>query len=271
MRTASAPSLFAIGLLIVAAVGGITFGVGTLAGVGDVGLPDVETPTTPTSDPTLNADQVEVSGVAAGIAIAGARITEIAVPGVVTPSAGLGSGARFENVLVDGQPATIAWDAGRPLVFAAETPLVMRPSPFDLAATPAGMVLTYIDDTVHLITPGEYEIDTDVAVSFGGLAEPRSSVTFTATEDSTVAFTGGANSTVPPAALQITGPGRVVLEGRFDVRRPDGTTASATNVTMEDGSFRVSFAPLPDGTGFDITDGLLEGAVTITPAPATED
>ena len=267
VRTASAPKLFLIGLLAVGVVGAVALGVGTLAGVGDEGLPDPAA-ATPTSNPALTADQVSVTGVATGITLEGAVLPEIAVSGVATPSAGLGSGARFADVVVDGDPATIVWDAGRPLVFAAATPLRLRPAPLTLTAAAEGTAFTFVDDSVHAVLPGDYEIDTSVAVSTGGLASPEDSVTFSAGEASTVAFTGSAFSAMPPATIAATGPGRVVLLGTLQLHRPDGTTTAVSSVELPSGSYRVSFAPSATG-GYDLTEALLEGAVTAVEAPAS--
>jgi hypothetical protein len=267
VRKASAPTLFLVGLLVLAAVAAITFGVGTVAGLdddddgGEVAAAEVPTPT---SDPTLTPNQVTVTGVASAIAIEGAVFADdVVVPVVVTPSAGLGAGARFEDVLVDEDPASVTWDAGRPLTMAAETPLRLRGgTPVSLFATPTGMTIGFVDDVAYPIVPGDYEIDAPIAVTTTGLGRSRESVTFTAGEASTAAFTGAANGTMAVAPLAVEGPGRVALQGVFEVHRADGTTQAATAVELPEGSFRVTFAPTADGTAFTLTEALLEGAVT---------
>lgn len=265
MRKASAPTLFALGLLVLAVLGGATFGIVQLTGLDDDGDGGaVATTTTPTSDPGLAADQVAVTGTATAITVEGAVISDVVVPTVVTPSAGLSAGARIAGALVDGELATIAWDAGRPLTLAAETPLRLHPAPVNLAAIPGAIVVTFVDDSVHAVVPGDYEIDASVAVTTTGLGQPRDSVTFTATDDTTVVFTGGANGAMAPGPISATGPGRVLLQGTFQVRHPDGTVTEATSVELPTGSFRLAFAPLEDGTGYVVSDALLEGATIAT-------
>lgn len=265
MRKASAPTLFVVGLLVVAAVGGITFGVASVAGVGD---DDVAAPvaTTPTSDPDLTAAQVTVTGTATSINIQGAVLpADVIVPAVVTPSAGLGAGARFEGVLVDGEPASVSWDAGRPLALGADTPLRLRAgTPLGILATPAGVVVAFVDGVAYAVVPGDYRIEAPVAVTTTGLGSSVEALTFTAGDASTVAFTGGANGTMPASELSATGPGSVSLQGTFEVHHPDGTVQGATDVALPAGSFRLAAAPTADGTGFTLTDALLEGLIIVS-------
>ena len=266
----SAPILFLIGLLVLGVAGGATFGIAQVIGVDDDSGDGGEgqgsvTSTTPTSDPSLTPEQVSVSGTVSAMTIEGAVLSEVTVPSVVTPSAGLGAGARFEDVLVDGETSTIAWDAGRPLVFGEATPLrVLLLAPVSLTADLAGIVVTFAEGAVHGVAPADYGIIAPVAVSSGGLARPRDAVDFTASAATTVAFTGGANSTIAPIPMSVTGPGRVVLEGQLLLRRPDGTTTEVTRVELPTGSYRVAFTPRVDATGYDLTDALLEGTITAT-------
>lgn len=271
MHKASAPILFLVGLLVLAVVGGATFAVGSVVGLGDDDDGPAEPvlaaePTTTTSTAPLADDQVVVTGVATAVTVEGAVLggVEVVLPTISTPSAGLGSGARFEGAVVDDETAAIAWDAGRPLDFGDATPLRLRPAVVDLAAAPGGVVVTFPDGEAIPVVPGGYEIDAPVAVTTTGLGSPRDSVTFTATEATTVAFTGSASGTMPVGAVSATGPGRVVLQGTFEVRRPDGTTATATAVELPSGSFRIAFTPTADGAGFTLDDALLEGAVVVS-------
>ena len=268
VRKASAPTLFLVGLLVLAAVAGVTFGVGTVAGLDDDdddgGAVDATVVPTPTSDPDLTAAQVTVTGTATAIGIQGAVLpTDVVLPTITTPSAGLGSGARFEDVLVDGEPATVSWDAGRPLTMGVDTPLQLRAgTPVGVLATATGVVIAFVDDLAYPIVPGDYRIDAPVAVTTTGLGSPETSVIFTAGETSTVAFTGQASGTMPFGPLAATGPGAVSLQGTFEVHRPDGTVQAATSVVLSTGSFRLAATPTADGTGFELTEALLEGPVT---------
>jgi hypothetical protein len=267
VRKASAPTLFLVGLLVLAAVAGITFGVATVAGLDDDATGDEATEVpTPTSDPTLTPSESAVTGVATVIGIDGAVLADdLVAPEVVTPSAGLGAGARFEGVVVDEEAAAISWDAGRPLTMAAETPLRLGHTlPFTLLATPAGMTFGFVDGQAYPVVPGDYEIDAPVAVTTTGLGQARESVSFTAGDAATVAFTGGASTSVPPGPLVITGPGHVTLQGTLEVRRADGTVQQVTSLDLAQGSFRLTITPTADGTGFQLTDVLLAGEITTT-------
>lgn len=262
MRKASAPTLFLVALLVAAAIGGATYGVAAVVGVDDDDDEVASTTTTaPVDAAVLAADQVAVSGTAVTIAVVDAQLDEVAVPAVTTPAAGLGAGATFEAALVDGEDSAIVWDAGRPLVFGADTPLRIDPAPLSLLANQAAILLAYVDGSVHRILPGDYQIAAPVAVSTGGLATSHDTIGFTATDGTTVSFTGAAASTIAPTAMAVTGPGQVIIEGALRIRHPDGRIDDVTRVELPQGSFRLSFSPRADGGGYDLTEALLEGAI----------
>lgn len=256
--------LFLLGLLAVAVIGGLTLGIAVLAGVGD----DDDTARSTTSTaavtgPALAAGQVAVTGTATNVSVIGAVVDSVVVGQVTTPSAGLGAAATFQGVLVDGVRSTISWDAGRPLTFAPSTPLRLRPAPINLTAGPASMTVAFPDGAVHRLEPGEYELQTPVAVGSDGLATPMERVTFTATQDSTVSFTGGASATILPIAMSVRGPGQVGIEGTLLVRRPDDTVTQATQVGLPAGSFELTLTPAADGSGYDLGRVILEGEVAV--------
>lgn len=277
MRKASAPTLFLVGLLVLAVTAGATFGIGSLAGLdddevaagaappdgGDNGDNGDDDEPTPTSDPALRATQVAVTGTATGIVVEGAVVEgmEVVLATITTPAAGMGSGASFADVVVGGDAAAITWDAGRPLDFGDATPLRMRPRAIDLLAGVEGVIVGFPEGEAVPIVPGDYEIDAPVAVTTTGLGRPRDSVTFTATEASTVAFTGDAGGVMAVQPIAATGPGRVELRGAFTVRRADGTRTEATTVSLPSGSFRLRLTPTADGLGYALDDVLLEGEV----------
>lgn len=266
MRKASAPILFLVGLLVIAAIGGITLGIGALVGIGDDdddGGGDVAAgdTTVPPDDTALTADQVRVSGVATSIAIVDAQIDELSVFDVTTPAAGGGAGAQFEAAMVDGEDSAIVWDAGRPLVFSGDTPLRLDPAALSLLANQAAIVVAWPDGAVHQVLPGDYTIAAPVAVSTGGLATPHDQVTFTAHEGTTVSFLGAAASTLIPQPMVVNGPGNVILEGALRVTHPDGRVDDVTRVELPTGSFRLSYSPRADGAGYDLGEALLEGAI----------
>jgi hypothetical protein len=267
VRKASAPTLFLVGLLVLVAVAGVTFGVGTVAGIGDeeTDVGEAVETTTPTSNPDLAPTESTVTGIATAIGVQGAVLAqEVVAAEVLTPSAGLGAGARFESVLVDDEAAAITWDAGRPLTFAAATPLRIGPDlPFDLFAIPAGIAIGFVDGQAYPVVAGTYEITAPIAVTTTGLGRARESVTFSTAEGTTVAFTGSATTNIPPGPLAVTGPGHVALQGTFEVHRADGTVQTATTVELPEGSFRLAFTPTADGTGFELTEALLAGAIVV--------
>lgn len=266
MRKASAPILFLVGLLVIAAIGGVTFGIGALLGVGDDddddGGDDVaagET-TVPPEEAALAGDQVRVSGVATSVAVVDAQIDELAIPAVTTQEEGAG-GAQFEAALVDGEDSAIVWDAGRPLVFRGDTQLRIDPAPMSMLANQAAIVIAWVDGSVHEVLPGDYSIEAPVAVGSEGVATPHDRLDFTAHEGTTVSFTGQAASTLPPQPMIVNGPGNVVMEGALRITHPDGRVDDVTRVELPTGSFRLSFSPRADGAGYDIGEALLEGAI----------
>lgn len=256
--------LFLAGLLVVAVLGGVTFGLAAVLGLGGDDDGSASTSSTSTTvTVALAADQVAVRGVATNLTLIGAVVDEVIAGTITTPSAGLGAGATFQRAVVDGEDSTIVWDAGRPLAFAPSTPLRLRPAPLNLDIGPGSMTIAFPDGSVHRVEPGDYEIDAPTAVSAGGLGRPTDSVTFTATADTTVSFTGSASASVLPLAMSVRGPGQVGLQGDLQVVRPDGTVTAATQVGLPSGSFELTFTPRPDGTGYDLTHVILEGDVAV--------
>lgn len=264
MRKASAPVLFLVGLLAVAAVAGVTAGIVTLFDLpddgGDTGVisgGDGESPS------VLGDDQVEVTGVAVGVTVEGATLERVDTPlQVTTPGAGNGAGATLSGVEVDGAVTEIVWDAGRPFdLQGAELGIV--PRAVNLFASPTALTVGFPDGLAHQLVPGAYGLQTPVAVGRGGLAVPQDAVAFEATDESTITFRGGATTSVLPRALELEATGRVLLEGTLSVRRPDGSSPSAVSVELREGSFRVSATLRPDGTGYDVRV-LLQGEVFVT-------
>ena len=170
-------------------------------------------------------------------------------------------------MVVDGDPAAIAWDAGRPLVFAAATPLRLRPAPLTLTAAAEGTALTFVDDSVHAVLPGDYEIDTSVAVSTGGLASPEDSVTFSAAEASTVAFTGSAFSAIAPGERSPPpAPDGWCCRAPCSCTAPTARPPRSSSVELAE-RLVPRVVPPSATAGYDLTEALLEGAVTVVEAP----
>jgi hypothetical protein len=262
VRKGSAGQLFAVGLLLVLAVAGVTFGVVQALGLDDddpeasggvtVGT-DGETPATE-PELVLAADQIEVTGTATGITVEGATVP-IPSPLVVT-----GGRGELRDVEVDGQITDVVWDGGRP--FDLQGAGALLPQELNLFAAPNLITAGFVDDVVSELEPGAYGLATPVAIGRSGVAEARDSLAFEATVESTAVFHGGATTSFLPRELSLEDGGRVLLEGHFRVRRPDGTTVDATAVELPDGAFRLSATPLGDASGYDVRV-LLQGAVNV--------
>ena len=261
--------LFLAGLLVLAAVAGATFGVVKALDLddGDVeaGGPAVTvadggggTPESPEIE--LLDDQVEVTGTATGITVEGAAFDRIDTPLLVNTAARGQGGGTLTDVEVDGQLTDVAWDAGQPFDLRGDGGII--PQAMNLFAAPAGITVGFPDNSVNEIVPGSYGLETPVAIGRGGLARPQDAVAFEATVESTVVFRGGASTAIAPRELAFEAGGRVLLEGTFRVRRPDGTTADAVGVELPEGAYRLTATPRPDGTGYDVVV-LLQGAVNV--------
>lgn len=255
--------LFVVGLLVVLAVGGVTFGVVQVLDLdeedvaADVGG-DGDDPTLPEPPDAsvLRADQVEVTGFATGVTVEGATLEEIPTPLVVQ-----GGGATLTDVEVDGELAEIVWDGGRPFSLRGAGALI--PRELNVFAAPTSVTLGFVDEVVNEIRPGSYGLETPVAVGFSGVAVAQDAVAFAATVESTIRFRGGSTTSILPRELSFESGGKVVLQGQLEVRRPDGTTANAAGVELPDGSYRLRATPRRDGSGYDV-EALLQGAVLVT-------
>jgi hypothetical protein len=90
----------------------------------------------------------------------------------------------------------------------------------------------------HGFAPGDYRIDTPVAVGTSGLAQPLDAVDFTATAETTITFAGDAFTRVGPGPLTLTGPGTVTADGSFGVTTSDGATL-VDHIELGPGPFEV--------------------------------
>jgi hypothetical protein len=278
VRKVSGPLLFLLGLLAVGAVAGATFGIASVAGLGDddevvADQPAMDVPTTTvgstgTTAGGLSPDQVEVTGIATDVTIEEVQhFPALALPlTVTTPERGFGAGARITDVGVDGAQALVTWDAGRPFVLGpGEGSLV--PSIVNAYLAPGTCTVGFPDGRAQGLSHGTYSLQTPVAVSHGaGLGEAHDEgVTFETNDLSAVSFTGGASASIPPASLDLVGPGRVVIAGEaLTVRHPDGTTTTATSVEVPAGSaFTLHAEPLLGGL-WQVT-ALLQGDLTTAP------
>jgi hypothetical protein len=197
-------------------------------------------------------NQVHVTGTITSAHLEEAMVDPIPTPFTVNvPSRGGDSGATITGVEVKHKQVSIAWSSGQPLPVSGDSgSLLLAPITIDAAADGISIVL---DTGVHGFTPGTYTLGSSVAVG----DQPQDSVTFTATEQSTVTFRGGA-FTPFDGVLAARGNGPAVLEGTFVVVRHDRTTATATSLTLDAGAYEITFTPGPNGVTIDAT---LQGSV----------
>src|SRR4051794_13573280 len=132
----------------VAAVAGVTaLLAGRMSDLGDGGSPTVEGTVAPrTGDATSTtaprpstvpaAGQIAVEGTITELHLEGAQLDPRTYPTplTVTSDRGFGNGGEINGVTVDGSPASIVWDGGRPFVLASGGGLVLDPVNADLAA-----------------------------------------------------------------------------------------------------------------------------------------
>lgn len=219
--------------------------------------------TDPTATTTLEPGpgEVRVRGTVTTVLIADAVLQprEVPTPLTVTSERGFGNGGELTTVLVDGQPASIVWDGGRPFTLSSGGALVL--DPVNVALLPEGFQLV-LGQGNHAFVPGTYQLDTPVAVGTSGIATPRDSVTFEATDASLFEARGDASLLLgPEAPRRFIGPGKLVLGGTLEIEGPDGTQtqdAFATEVTAFDLTFT------PDGAGGWTVDGLVDQPTAAT-------
>jgi hypothetical protein len=134
---------------------------------------------------------------------------------------------------------TVVWTGGRPFALVGPG---LDLGPTTLAIDPAGEHWSI--DGPRALLPGHYEVRTSVAVGRGGLATPRDSYAFDATDDAVLDAPGGV-VTRTRGALHLTGPGTLVLDGTFSVRTREGRR-TATHLEFGPGPLEVDLEA--DGT-----------------------
>ena len=241
-KQASPGPTWLLGVVIAAVlVGGVT----TVLTDGEPPAPIVETVIH--DEVVLPEHQAEVSGTIDGFVADDATGEPLAMP-IELPS----GRATIEGALVGGERSTIVWDGGRPLRLTGAGAIDLGPTHVELGM---GAVFWTIDG-LRILTPGEYRIDTPVAVGSGGLARPRDTVGFTADEETTIdTADGGQVGRGLPVHLE--GPGSFRADGQFRVRTRAGT-ADATHLEFGPGSFVVDVAP--DGTFSAVFNGPLSSS-----------
>lgn len=160
-------------------------------------------------------------------------------------------GATIEDAIIDGERSAIVWDGGRPFRMSGTGAIDLGPTRVEM-----GMGATYWTlDGLRVLSPGEYRIDTPVAVGSGGLARPRDSVSFTADEETTIDTLGGVVGRGLPVHLE--GPGSFRADGAFRIRTRAGTI-DATRLEFGPGPFLVDIGA--DGTFTAVFNGALSSS-----------
>lgn len=213
-------------------------------------------PTTTSQEPPRPAEgQVAVTGKISTAHSDGAVVRALPTPLTVTTANRGEGGATITPVTVNGKETSIEWNAGQPLSLEGDGgSLVLGPIAVDVAAD-----ISLVLDGVHSLAPGTYTINTSVAVG----STPKDSVTFTATDTTTIEFRGTA-STPPPtpgvgAGISIGGNGAATISGDLTIERPDGSTTPASSITLDNGAYLLNLTPDPAG-GFTV-QATLQGPV----------
>jgi hypothetical protein len=247
---------FAGMLAIVALVAGATVGAyrawdrathtredngGVLAGGASLG-------TLPEGTPPPAEGQVIVTGTVTAAHLEGALVATLATPiDVTTANRGQG-GATITPVLVNGKSTSIEWTAGQPLPLTGDGgSLALGPIAVDVTD---GIALVL--DGVHGVAPGTYNIATSVAVG----SQPKDSVTFEATDKTTIQFRGAATTPLPTPELTTDGSGTLSLEGALTIAHADRTTSQASTISLDGGTYAIKLTPAVGG-GFNVQASLL--------------
>jgi hypothetical protein len=242
MTQRSAPGwAWLVGVLIVAIlIGGVTT---VITDAGPIRR-EVIVDTTIHTEVVLPEHQAEVSGTIDGFVADDAVGAPLAMP--IDIEAG---GATIDGAIVDGERSTIVWDGGRPLHLTGSGSIDVGPGHVELGI---GAVFWFLDG-VRALTPGDYRIQTPVAVGTGGLARPRDEVAFSADEETTIETRGNA-LVGRPLPIHLEGPGSFRADGQLRVRTRDGTVR-ATHLEFGPGPFVVDVAK--DGTFTAVFNGPL--------------
>ena len=213
-------------------------------------------PTVP-AGPAPPPGQAFVKGTIDKLTAEGAQGPPIAAPFTLSAVERGTAKASIENVLVDGKRTSIAWGGGTPLPISGEGGAIdVAGSKVDVDASGATWTL---DGAARPLKPGKYRAGAPVAVGLGGLATPRDSVDFTADSQSVISARLGVVIKLPPANLELTGPGKVTTNGQLQVRDAK-TTKPAASVQLGDGPYKITLTP---AAGRFQLDAVLQGPLTV--------
>lgn len=222
MRQKTSPGLtWLLGVVIVALLAG-----GGAQIAADRTEPVIET--TITEHEVLPEDQAEITGTVEAFVATDAVGEPLAMP--IELESGT---ATIDGALVDGERAAIVWDGGRPFRLTGDGAVDLGPTRVELGVG----ALFWTFDGLRILTPGEYHVETPVAVGTGGLARPRDAVDFTADEETTIETSAGAVA-LRGLPVHLEGPGSFTADGRFSITTRAGTI-TATHLEFGPGSFVV--------------------------------
>lgn len=210
----------------------------------------------------LAADQSMVSGTATRVVGTKIDAPALPVPLTLTVVRGGGTKAEFSGGALGGKNVTLTWDGGRPLPLTGRGSIDLN-GPIDVEVTPRGATYA-LDGQSRLLTPGSYAFGATVAVipTNGTLGLPKDDARLEvpAGAAASVLTKGDVRVAVAAGPLQLRGPGRLVLEGAFEVTTRSGVR-QATKITFGPGAFELNLAP--QGGGYRIERALLQGPTTV--------
>jgi hypothetical protein len=225
MRPKPSPGLpWLLGVVIIALLAG-----GVAQVIADRTEPVIET--TVVEREVMPEDQATITGTIESFVATDAVGAPLAVPIDLEASR-----ATIEGALVDGERSAIVWDGGRPFRLTGSGALDLGPTTVELGV---GAVFWTIDG-LRILEPGEYHVDTPVAVGSGGLARPRDSVDFTADENTTIETESG-TTILRGLPVHLEGPGSFTADGTFSITTRAGTV-EATHLEFGPGAFVVDVA-----------------------------
>jgi hypothetical protein len=201
-----------------------------------------ESSSTPTSTtgPLPAQGQVAVTGTLSTRHLEGLAVGLLSTPVTVTAADRGSGGATFTPVQVKGKTTSIDWQTGQPLPITGGDGGGLKLG--QVVMEVGGGAIKLVLDGVHGFVPGTYGLNSSVAVG----SQPLDSVTFGATDATTVEFRGGITTQLP-AVLGSTGTGNVTLKGNLTVTHPDGTTTPADSIALDNGPYTITLTPTPDG------------------------
>lgn len=205
-----------------------------------------------TTETELRPGQTEVTGVVTFVRADPADAPPMPLPvTIAVPQRGAGGGTISHAA----GGIAIEWDGGTPLTLQGGPGAALDAAPAPVEVSAAG-VRWMLDGHANAFAPGRYTVVAPVAVGTGGLATPRDRADFTADAATVLVTRGGAFIDRPLAALTLTGPGEVRLEGRLRLRTRDGST-TADHAAFSAGAYQLTLTPGPDGLR---VSALLQGA-----------